>query len=142
MVYRVLADLVVAVHFAYVAFVVVGQLLILFGILLRWGWVRNRWFRVAHLAAILIVAAEAVLNIACPLTVWEQRLRTLGGLPTRGGTFIGNLLDGLLFYDFPPWVFTAVYLSFALLVLATFVLAPPRWRPGEPPKSASAAEIC
>ncbi len=142
MAYRLLADLVVAVHCAYVAFVVVGQLLILVGILRKWGWVRNRWFRVAHLAAILIVAAEAVLDIACPLTVWEQRLRVWGGLPARGGTFIGNLLDDLLFYDFPPWVFTAVYVGFALLVLATLVLAPPRWRPAGPPDRASAAEMC
>jgi hypothetical protein len=124
--YRLLADLVVAIHVAYVAFVVVGQLLILVGILCRWRWVRNVWFRAAHLIAIAIVAGEALLDIACPLTVWEQQLRTLGGTPTQGGTFIGNLLHELIFYDAPEWAFTMAYVAFALLVAATFVLAPPQ----------------
>jgi Protein of Unknown function (DUF2784) len=126
--YRLLADLVVAVHFAYVTFVVVGQLLILVGLALHWRWVRNWWFRVAHLLAIAIVAGEAVLDIACPLTLWEQRLRDLGGTPTRGGTFVGNLLHDLIFVEAPPWAFTAGYVAFALVVAATFVLAPPRRR--------------
>src|SRR4029079_7904709 len=56
--YRLLADLIVAIHAAYVAFVVVGLLLILIGLACGWKWVRNWWFRVAHLVAILIVAAE------------------------------------------------------------------------------------
>jgi hypothetical protein len=124
--YRLLADLVVAVHFAYVTFVVVGQLLILVGVLRRWRWVRNFWFRVAHLVAIAVVAGEALLGIACPLTEWESSLRVLGGTPNRGGTFIGNLLHDLLFFHAPEWVFTTAYVAFALLVLATFVLAPPR----------------
>ena len=54
--YGLLADLVVIVHFAYVGFVVIGQLLILIGIVLRWQWIRNPWFRLIHLAMILIVA--------------------------------------------------------------------------------------
>ena len=50
-----------------------------------WEWVRNWWFRVAHLVAILIVAAEAFLDIPCPLTEWEYRLRELwpGGQKRR-----------------------------------------------------------
>jgi hypothetical protein len=128
MVYRLLADLVVAVHSAYVAFVVVGQLLILAGVLRGWRWVRNWWFRVAHLAAILIVAGETVLDIPCPLTVWEQRLRAWAGAEVSRGTFVGDLLHNLIFVEAPPWAFTAAYVCFALLVAATFVLAPPRRR--------------
>ena len=44
-VYRFLADAVLAVHFAYVAFVVLGMAAILLGIALGWRWVRNFWFR-------------------------------------------------------------------------------------------------
>jgi Protein of Unknown function (DUF2784) len=124
--YRLAADLIVAVHVAYVAFVVVGLLLILVGIVRGWRWVRNWWFRVAHLAAILIVAGESLLNIACPLTEWEYRLRTLGGQEVSGGTFIGDLLHNLIFYDAPPWVFTTAYVAFAVVVVLMFVLAPPR----------------
>src|SRR5579884_4026965 len=88
--YGLLADLVVAVHVAYVSFVVLGQLAILVGILARWRWVRNRWFRVAHLIAILIVAAEAALDITCPLTDWEDRLRHLAGQTGYQCDFLGH----------------------------------------------------
>jgi hypothetical protein len=127
--YRLLADLIVAIHAAYVGFVVIGLLLILIGLACRWQWVRNWWFRAAHLIAILIVAAESLLDIPCPLTEWEYRLRTLGGQAVGGGTFMGDLLHNLIFYDAPPWAFTFAYVAFALAVLLTFVLAPPRRSP-------------
>src|SRR5689334_646846 len=133
--YRLLADLIVAIHAAYVAFVVVGLLLILIGIAFGWGWVRNWCFRVAHLVAILIVAGESLLDIPCPLTEWEYRLRELGGQAAGGGTFIGDLLHNLIFYDFPPWVFTFAYVGFAVAVALTFVLAPPRPRVKSPAQS-------
>src|ERR1700682_3455198 len=75
--YAILADLVTTIHFAYVAFVVIAQLLILVGIVLRWKWIRNPWFRCIHLAMILIVALEAMGGIQCPLTVWDEQLRAL-----------------------------------------------------------------
>ena len=58
--YRLAADAVVIVHYAYVAFVAVGLLAILLGLVCGWRWVRNFWFRSLHLLAILVVAAEAV----------------------------------------------------------------------------------
>jgi hypothetical protein len=128
--YGILADLVVAFHLAYVSYVVLGQLLILIGVVLRWQWVRNPWFRWTHLVAIAIVAFEAMLSFSCPLTDLEEYLREMGGRPIeQGETFIGRLLhDVLIHYDVPQWVFTTCYISFALIVLATFCLAPPRRR--------------
>jgi Protein of Unknown function (DUF2784) len=126
--YGHLADLVVAVHVIYVGYVVVGLLVIWLGLVCKWSWIRNPWFRWTHLAAILLVAAEAALKIPCPLTEWEYNLRVLSGQTPEEGTFIGRLLHAVLFYHFPPWVFLILYFGFALLVLGTFVLAPPRWR--------------
>ena len=127
--YWLLADVVVAVHMAYVSFVVFGQLAIFLGVLLRWQWIRNPWFRWVHLAMITIVAVEAVLDITCPLTTWEYNLRVLARQQVAEGSFMGRLLHHLMFFSAPQWVFTASYISFALLVLATFWLAPPRpWR--------------
>jgi len=124
--YRLVADAVVVAHFAYVAFVVVGLLAILLGLLCRWSWVRNFWFRSLHLLSILIVAAEAVCGITCPLTTWEQQLRTMAGDTTYQGDFIADWVHRLMFFDLQPWVFTLCYVLFGLVVLATFVLAPPR----------------
>ena len=41
---------------------------------------------------------------------------------------MANLVHDLLFFDAEPWVFTLLYTAFGLLVVATFVMAPPRWR--------------
>ena len=128
MFYALLADLVVAIHVGYVSYVVLGELAILCGAWWKWAWVRNRWFRVSHLVSITIVALEAIFNIACPLTVWEERLRKAAGEEMGEGTFVGRLLDKLIFYDLPSWVFTAVYVAFALVVLFSFYLVPVRWR--------------
>lgn len=124
--YRLMADLVVVVHFAYVAFVIVGLLLTLAGAVLRWRWVRNFWFRVIHLAMIGVVVAEAWCGIICPLTTWENRLRVLAGQASYRGGFIANLLHDLMFFQAEPWVFTLCYSLFGLAVLAAFLFAPPQ----------------
>jgi hypothetical protein len=126
--YRLLADLVLLFHFGYVAFVVFGLLLVLIGGWRRWQWVRNVWFRGAHLAAILIVVAESWLDIVCPLTTLENSLRTLAGQATHRESFIADFVHRILFITAPPWAFTAVYTLFGLAVLATLLWLPPRRR--------------
>lgn len=116
------ADLILLAHFAFVLFVTAGLPLIWAGAALGWRWVRNFRFRAAHLAAILFVAGEALLGLVCPLTEWEDRLR---GGPAQEAGFIAHWVRRVLFWDFPPWVFTAVYVAFALAVLATFLLVRP-----------------
>ena len=124
--YHVEADLVAAVHAAYIAFVVFGFIAIILGVAMGWQWVRNVYFRAAHLAAILLVCVEAMIGVSCPLTILEDRLRVLGADTPYPRSFVGYVLDRLIFYDFPQWLFTSVYLSFGALVLLTFLLAPPR----------------
>jgi hypothetical protein len=121
-----LADFLLVLHFSIAAFIVAGLILTWIGASARWRWVRNPWFRYAHLAAIAFVAAEALLGIACPLTVWEDALR--GG--ARPGTFIGRWVQRLLYYDAPGWVFTAAYAAWAAATLLTLKLVPPRRKAG------------
>jgi hypothetical protein len=127
--YSALADMLVAVHAAYVAYVVVGLLLIWIGLFAGWRWIRNPWFRITHLIAIAIVAIEAIFEIECPLTAWERQLREAASEPVADASFIGRVLHDVLFLeDLPAWAFTAMHIGFAVLVLATFVLVPPRLR--------------
>jgi hypothetical protein len=128
MAFRLLADGVVALHVAYVSYIVFGQLLIWLGIALRWAWIRNPWFRWTHLLMMLLVGVEAVLAIECPLTRWERILRERAGQQVSGDSFVGQLLHKLIFVDWPPWVIDSLHISFALVVLGTFVLFPPRRR--------------
>ncbi len=121
--YHVLADVVLVVHFLFVVFVVGGLAVIWLGAWCRWEWTRKPWFRWVHLAAILFVACTSLFGVLCPLTVLEDHLR---GLSDVGPGFIARWLSRWLYYDFPAWVFTAVYLAFAVLVVATFWLVPPR----------------
>lgn len=127
MLYRLLADLIVIVHAAWVLFLVLGQVAILIGLALGKSWARNPWFRSLHLAMIGYVVLEAALGWDCPLTVWEHRLRERAGQATYPGDFLGYWAHRLIFVDAEPWVFTLVYALFGLLVAATFVGAPPRW---------------
>lgn len=126
MFYRLAADAVVAIHLAFMLFVVVGELLILCGILRKWQWVRNFTFRSLHFVAIAVVVAESLCGVTCPLTVWEQNLRRLAGNESYTGDFIPNLMHDLLFIEAAPWVFTLLYAAFGIVVLLTLVFAPPR----------------
>ena len=117
-----LADGLLVVHFAIAGFIVGGLILVWIGAALGWRWVRNPWFRYLHLAAILFVAGEALIGMACPLTVWEDLLR--GG--TRPESFIGRWARRLLFYEAPEWVFTAAYAAWAGASVLTLALVPPR----------------
>lgn len=116
-----LADLILIVHFAFVLFVVGGLPAIWAGAAMRWRWVRSQRFRIAHLAAIVFVAGEALAGVWCPLTLWEDALRGSGG----DKSFIARWLHRILFYDFPDWVFTVIYIAFTAAVAATFWLVPP-----------------
>src|SRR5688572_24415453 len=99
MIFRILADAVALLHAGYALFVVVG-------LVFRWRWVRNFWFRLAHLLAIAAVGAEAVLGVVCPFTTLENSLRARGGLDPYPGDFLGYWAHRLLFLEAPPWVFT------------------------------------
>ena len=119
-----LADVVLVIHFGFVLFVVGGLALTWIGGAAGWGWVRNWWFRAAHLAAIAFVASEALLGIWCPLTVWEARLR---GDPAEK-SFVAEWVHRLLYYSLPEWVFTVLYVAFLTAVAATWWwIRPKKW---------------
>src|SRR5260221_10829470 len=107
--YRILADAIVIVHAAYVAFVVFGLVAILAGAALRWSkaggyfnWTRNFKFRIAHLAAIVLVCVESLVGVMCPLTTIEDWLQRQAGGAEYRGEFVGYWAHRLIFYDFAP----------------------------------------
>jgi Protein of Unknown function (DUF2784) len=124
--YGYLADAVVIAHVGYVAYVVLGQLAIWLGWILRRQWARNIWFRVTHLIAIVIVALEAAMGWTCPLTNWENQLRVLAGQEVEAGSFLGRLFHRLIFCQCPEGLLDGMHIGFAILVLGTFLLFPPR----------------
>lgn len=129
---NLLADFILVVHFAFVLFVVGGFALILLGAARGWAWVRNPAFRYAHVGAIVFVALEALVGMACPLTVWEDALRRAS---PDSPSFVGRWISHVLYYDLPAWVFTVAYVLFALAVIASLILIPPRRRRSANPLS-------
>jgi len=82
-----LADLVVAIHFAFVLFVVMGALLVL-------RWPRCAW---VHLPAAAWGVLIEYAGWVCPLTPLEQWLRRAGGERAYQGGFVEHYIVPLLY---------------------------------------------
>ena len=135
--YAILADLMAFAHLLYVLFVVLGEVLIIVGWLRNWRWIRNPWFRMLHVAAIVYVAVEEILRVPCPMWEWENRLRELAGQPPDDGTFVGRLVDAFIIHPWPAWVFATLHIGFAVLVIATLIVVPPSFHRDSRPSQES-----
>ena len=124
--YLLAADFILITHVLFVGFVVFGLITILLGKFLNWGWVRNPWFRLAHLAAIGVVVLQAWLGAICPLTIWEMALRERAGDAVYSGSFIAHWLGTLLYYRLPDWVFVVCYSLFGAFVVFAWYWVRPR----------------
>jgi len=123
------ADAIVLIHLIYVSFTVGGTVLILVGALLKWRWIRRRTFRFMHLGAVLVVAAESLLGIWCPLTVWEWQLRARAGQRIETDiSFVGRLIRSIIFVELPDWGFTLLYAGFGVFVILVLVFIRPEHR--------------
>ncbi len=124
--YLVAADATLFIHASFVGFVVFGLILVFVGKLFSWSWVRNRRFRIIHLAAIGIVVLQSWFSVICPLTLWEMELRDRAGDVTYPGSFVAHWLETLLYYRAPEWVFILLYTLFGALVVGSWFWVRPR----------------
>jgi hypothetical protein len=106
--YRLLADLVLILHAAFVAFVVLGALLAL-------RWPHAAWF---HVPAALWGAGIELLGGICPLTPLENHWRRLAGAQGYPGDFIEHYVVSLLY---PDGLTRQVQVVLGVLVLAVNV---------------------
>src|SRR6266700_4719961 len=90
LIFRLLTDLVIALHFAFLLFIVAG------GFLAR----RYRWLIAPHLlAAAWGVYVEAMPGLICPLTPLENALALRAGGAGYSGTFIAHYLVPIIYPD-------------------------------------------
>ena len=105
MLYRIAADLMVTIHIAFIAFVMLGGLLVL-----KW-----RWVSLMHLPAAIWGALIEYRNWLCPLTVWEQEFRRLGLQEGYAGGFVERYVL--------PLLYPAEYTRELQIILGSLVLA-------------------
>jgi hypothetical protein len=103
-----LADAVLAVHLAYLAFIPLGGVL-------AWRWPRVVW---AHLAAVATGVGSITVGFNCPLTTWEQSLRRRGGEHPYTNGFVDHYLKGRVYPHGYQW---AVWTIFAACVTVSYV---------------------
>lgn len=104
MAYRIAADLLVLLHFAFILMVLLGGFVVL----------RHRWFALAHLPAVAWGAAVELCGWTCPLTPWEQNLRRLAGDAGYSGGFIEHYLLELIY---PGWLTSDIQVAMGVLVI-------------------------
>lgn len=102
--FRLLADVVVLLHAAFVLFVVAGGLLAL-----RW-----RWAPWVHVPCFLWGGAVEFAGWICPLTPLESWLGERGGTEAYPGDFVGRYLVPCLY---PEGLTRGVQVALGLLVL-------------------------
>jgi hypothetical protein len=107
---RTLADIVVALHFGFVLFVIFGALAAL-------RWPRVLW---VHAPAALWGAAVELFGWICPLTPLENHLRRLGGAAGYAGGFVERHLIPVVY---PVDLTRELQILLGLCVLAINVAA-------------------
>jgi uncharacterized protein DUF2784 len=99
-----LADLIVALHFAFVVFVLFGGMLVLW----------RRWVMWVHIPAALWGVFIELTGTICPLTPLENALRRRGGLTGYQGGFIEHYILPALY---PRGLTRPIQLAFAVIVI-------------------------
>ncbi|MGH7040869.1 MAG: DUF2784 family protein [Acetobacteraceae bacterium] len=117
----ILAEVILAAHLVVIAFNIAGLIVIPVGAWLGWRIVRIGWLRVLHLALLAIVAGQALAGRACILTLWQDDLTGRAAAPAP---LIMRFVDGLIYWDFPMWAFTALYVVVFLYVVALSLFVP------------------
>lgn len=119
-----LADAVLALHLLVIGFNVFGLVVIPLGAWLGWRFVRVAWWRVLHVAALAVVAGQALAGRACFLTLWQD---ALAGRPGHPLPLLMRWVNRVIFWPLPLWVFAALYVLVWVYVLVLLWAVPPRW---------------
>ncbi|MCP4105787.1 MAG: DUF2784 domain-containing protein [Desulfobacteraceae bacterium] len=90
MIWRFLADFVVIIHFAFIVFVVIGGLLVLWS--KRFAWI--------HVPCVLWAVFIEFSGWICPLTPLENLLREKGGSGVYNQGFVEHYVVALIYPEF------------------------------------------
>jgi hypothetical protein len=126
MIYKILADTIVLMHFAWILFMLWGFVLTLRGFLHKEFF--ERWFfRTTHLLGIAYVTTLAIMGKYCPLTVWENVLRAkYDPNLSYTGSFMIHYVEKLVYPDVNPLIIQIPTTFIAVFTIVVFIVRPPR----------------
>ncbi|MFQ3651799.1 MAG: DUF2784 family protein [Gemmataceae bacterium] len=139
-----LADLIAVSHLAFMAGVLLFPLLVLLGGGLGWSWVRRFWLRLIHLLTVLLVVMQPIVGHECPINEFERTLRGGELRNLQGASPLGAWANQLIYTRKPLEQLIPVYLSFAAVVVLSWLLVrpePPGALPPGPNGSVSAKAV-
>lgn len=126
MLYRILADIIVAIHFAWIVFMVIGFIWTVAGF-----WQKSffdSWlFRTLHVFGIIYVSTLAIMGRYCPLTIWENSLRAkyAPGL-VYPGSFVIHYAEKLVYPEINPLLIRIPTTFIAVFTVVMFIIRPPK----------------
>ena len=136
MLYKILADLVVLIHFAWILFILWGFILTvcnsIFVYVLPTAKDRgtaffDRWiFRTIHLGGIVYVALLTALGKYCPLTIMENKLRRQYNTELiYPGSFVVHYIEKIVYPEINFLLFLIPTIIIAVFTVLMFIIRPP-----------------
>src|SRR3989338_4190805 len=125
MIYKILADIIVLMHFAWILFMLWGFILTLWGFFHKEFF--EKWlFRTVNLFGIAYVSLLAIMGRYCPLTIWENALRAKydSGL-TYPGSFMIYYFEKFVYPDVNPLIIQIPTTFIAVFTVVVFIIRPP-----------------
>jgi len=127
MLYRIFSETIIAIHFLFILFMLLGFLLTLRGIFFRQKFFDWWLFRSLHLLGIFYVASLSILGKYCPLTLLENQLRSRYEVSSvYSGSFIVHYLEKLVYPDVNPLTIQIPTVFIAIFTIVAFVVKPPK----------------
>lgn len=125
MVFKIIADTIVVLHFVWILFMLLGFILTIWGFF--WKGFFELWlFRTLHLCGIFYVSLLAILREYCPLTILENISRLKYNPETiYPGSFIAHYIEKLVYPDVNPLILIIGTIFIAVFTLVIFIVKPP-----------------
>ena len=125
MLYKILADLILIMHFIWVLFALFGFIITFLGFF--WKRFFDKWIiRTLQAGGIILVGITTNLLKACPLTLWENLLRAkYDPSSAYSGSCVVFYVNKFLFPGINPLVVRAVTTFVALFSIIMFIARPP-----------------
>lgn len=101
MLYKILADIVVLIHFLWILFLIFGA----------FAGIRNKNIKIIHISGLVFAFVIQIFGWYCPLTDLEVWLRSKHDPSLAyAGAFIIHYVEGVIYIEISPWLIFALTL--------------------------------